>query len=157
MLSHPQVNSQEGIPPFVRAFLEIVEIPWRDYAPEIGFPLVVLNGDDDTIATVEQSREILALLDAAPSAELYIAQRDCYGYPCISPNHGAPLDKIQGLPAHLRIFSISGELDGLDWRYYFAGLDALMDGWRQGLPFDLGSWSNGRIVKPVLQESNTAE
>lgn len=153
ILSHPQVNSQEGIPAFVRAFLEIIEIPWRDYAPSISFPVLILNGDEDTIATVEQSRDVLSLLLSAPGRELYIAQRDCYGYPCMSPNHGAPLDKIQGLPAHLKLFSVSGELDGLDWRYYFAALDAVMDGWRQSLPIDLGAWSNGRRVKPVLLET----
>ena len=152
VLSHPQVNAQEGIPAFVRYFLKIIEIPWRDYAPAIHFPVIVLNGDEDTIATVEQSREILSLLTSAPTAELYIAQRDCYGYPCVSPNHGGPLDKIQGLPAHLKLFSVSGELDGLDWRYYFAGMDAVLAGWRQDLPFDLGYWSNGRPVKPVLVE-----
>ncbi|MCP5018789.1 MAG: alpha/beta fold hydrolase [Ketobacter sp.] len=152
VLSHPQVNAQEGIPAFVRAFLEIIEIPWREYAPDIAFPVVILNGDVDTIAPLEQSREILAALASAPSRELYIAQRDRYGYPSISPNHGAPLDKIQGLPAHFRIFSVSGELDGLDWRYYFAGLDAVMAGWRVAIPFDLGVWSNGRPVKPLLTE-----
>lgn len=154
VLSHPQVNAQEGIPSFVRAFLEIIEIPWRDYAPEITFPVVIFNGDIDTIATVEQSREVLAALVSAPSRELYIAQRDRYGYPSISPNHGAPLDKIQGLPAHFRIFSVSGELDGLDWRYYFAGLDAVMAGWHVAIPFDLGTWSNGRPVKPPLVEQS---
>lgn len=153
VLSHPQVNAQEGIPPFVRAWLDIVEIPWRDYAPLIACPVVILNGDEDTIAPLEQSREILSLLHASTSRALYIAQRDRYGYPYISPNHGAPLDKIQGLPAHLKIFSVSGELDGLDWRYYFAGLDAVMAGWRVDLPFDLGQWSNGRPVKPLLVES----
>ena len=153
VLSHPQVNAQEGIPSFVRIFLRILEIPWRDYAPDISYPVIILNGDEDTIATVEQSREILSLLTSAPTAELYIAQRDCYGYPCVSPNHGGPLDKIQGLPAHLKLFSVSGELDGLDWRYYFAGMDAVLAGWRQDLPFDLGTWSNGRPVKPVLVES----
>ncbi|MEE2732418.1 MAG: alpha/beta fold hydrolase [Pseudomonadota bacterium] len=157
VLVHPQVNSQEGIPAFVRAFLNIIEIPWRDYAPYIDFPVVILNGDEDTIATVEQSREILSLLSAVPSAELYIAQRDCFGYPCVSPNHGGPLDKIQGLPAHLKLFSVSGELDSLDWRYYFAGLDAVMAGWRQQLPFDPGHWSNGRPIKPVLVEALSSE
>jgi hypothetical protein len=28
-----------------------------------------------------------------------------------------------------------------------------MDGYRSGLPFDLGSWSNGRPVKPVLERT----
>lgn len=152
VLSHPQVNAQEGIPSFVRVFLKIIEIPWRDFAPAISAPVVILNGDEDTIATVEQSREILASLTSAPSAELYIAQRDRYGYPAISPNHGAPLDDIKGLPNHFKIFSITSELDGLDWRYYFAGLDAVMAGWRQDIPFDLGAWSNGRPVKPLLIE-----
>jgi len=153
MLAHPQVNSQEGIPSFVQTFIRIIEIPWRDYAGEIRFPVVILNGDVDTIATVEQSREILSRLQSAPSKELYIARRDCYGYPCLVPNHGAALDQIPPLPPHLQFFSISAELDALDWRYYFAGLDALLDGWRTDLPFDPGYWSNGQPVLPPLQES----
>lgn len=151
VLSHPQVNAQEGMPPFVRAFLKIIEIPWRDYAPSISAPVIILNGYEDTIAPVSQSEEILSLLQSVPSKVLYVAQRDAYGYPKISPNHGAPLDDIKGLPDHLKFFNISGELDALDYRYYFAGLDAVMDGWRDELPFDLGTWSNGRAVKPVLQ------
>src|SRR5690606_32331756 len=94
--------------------------------------------------------EILSLLTAAPSKVLYVAQRDCFGYPCVSPNHGAPLDAVWGLPPHLKLVGISGELDVLDWRFYFAGLDAVMDGLRTDLPFDLGTWSNGRPLKPVL-------
>ena len=151
VLSHPQVNSQEGIPPFVQGMLKIIEIPWRDYAPAITAPVIILSGNDDTIATVAQSEDILSLLDNAPSKVLYVAQKDSYGRPKISPNHGAPLDDIKGLPDHLKFFSISGELDALDYRYYFAGLDAVMDGGRDGLVFDMGAWSNGRAVKPVLQ------
>ncbi len=152
MLSHPQVNSQEGIPSFVKSFLKIVEIPWRDYAPAITAPVVILNGNEDTIAPVSQSVEILSYLEQAPSKVLYVAQRDAYGYPKLSPNHGAPLDDIKGLPDHLKFFNISGELDALDYRYYFFGLDAVMDGWHDDLAFDLGTWSNGRPVKPVLQQ-----
>lgn len=153
VLSHPQVNSQEGIPPFVQSFLKIIEIPWREYAASITAPVIILNGDEDIIAPVSQSEEILSLVTAAPSAVLYVAQRDRYGYPFISPNHGAPLDAIPGLPPHLKVSGVSAELDVLDWRFYFAGLDAVMDGYRSGLPFDLGNWSNGRPVKPVLERT----
>lgn len=149
VLSHPQVNSQEGIPPFVRALLTIVEIPWREYAPAITEPVVILNGDEDRIAPLGQSEEILSLLQSAPSKVLYVAQRDCFGYPCVSPNHGAPLDVVWGLPPYLKLFGMSGELDGLDGRFYFAALDAVMEGQYRNLAFDLGSWSNGRPVRSV--------
>ena len=119
--------------------------------PAVSAPVVILNGNDDSIATVAQSEDILSLLDSVPSKVLYVAQKDTYGRPKISPNHGAPLDDIKGLPDHLKFFNISGELDVLDYRYYFAGLDAVMDGGRDGLVFDLGTWSNGRPVKPVLE------
>lgn len=150
VLSHPQVNSQEGIPPFVKAFLTIVEIPWRDYAPSITAPVVILNGNEDRIAPLSQSEDILSLLQAAPSKALYVAQRDCYGYPCVSPNHGAPLDVVKGLPPHLKLFGMSGELDGLDGRFYFAALDAVMAGHYSGLTFDMGAWSNGRAVRGII-------
>ncbi|MEZ5504562.1 MAG: alpha/beta fold hydrolase [Gammaproteobacteria bacterium] len=127
--------------------------PWREYAASITAPVIILNGDEDIIAPVSQSEEILSLVTAAPSAVLYVAQRDRYGYPFISPNHGAPLDAIPGLPPHLKVSGVSAELDVLDWRFYFAGLDAVMDGYRSGLPFDLGNWSNGRPVKPVLERT----
>lgn len=151
VLSHPQVNAQDGIPPFVKGLLQIIEIPWREYAPAITAPVIILNGNEDTIAPVSQSEEILSLLSAAPSKVLYVAQRDCFGYPCVSPNHGAPLDAVQGLPPHLKIVGVSAELNALDWRFYFAGLDAVMAGVFTGLSFDLGRWSNGRPVKPVIE------
>lgn len=151
VLSHPQVESQQGIPPFVQGMLKIIEIPWRDTAPAITAPVIILNGNEDSIAPISQSEAILAQLENAPSKVLYVAQRDPYGHPNISPNHGAPLDDIRGLPNHLKFFNISGELDALDYRFYFAGLDAVMDGWRDELPFDPGTWSNGRPLKPVLQ------
>ena len=151
VLSHPEVDSQQGIPPFVKSLLHIIEIPWRDYAPAINVPVIILNGTDDHIAPVSQSKAIMALLTSAPSKVLYVAQHDGHGYPPLSPNHGAPLDVVWGLPPHLRIFGISGELDALDWRYYFAALDAVMDGWRDQLPFNMGMWSDGVPVRPVQE------
>lgn len=147
VLSHPQVNSQEGIPSFVKGWLKIIEIPWQDMAPAISVPVVILNGEDDHLAPVSQSQKILSLLTAAPSKVLYVARHDGYGLPTLSPNHGAPLDDIKGLPDHLKFFGISGERDALDYRFYFAGLDAVMDGGYDALPFDMGTWSNGHPAK----------
>ena len=151
MLSHPQVDSSAGMPAFVAAFVKIEEIPWRDYVGDIDVPVVILNGDEDTIAPISQSEEILAGLTSSPHAQLYVAQGDDYGRPRISPNHGAPLDAIFGLPPHLKIFGISGEMNMLDWRYYFAGLDGFMWEPTGELEFDLGQWSDGTEVLPVLR------
>lgn len=149
VLSHPQVNASAGMPDFVKAFVKVIEIPWQDYAPDISAPVVILNGVEDTIATTSQSEEIYRLLIKSPQLRYYVAQSDGYGYPPVSPNHGAPLDVIVGLPPHLKIFTISGELDVLDWRFYFTALDAVMDGWPGELPFQLGEWSDGTPLRPV--------
>lgn len=160
MLSHPQVDSSAGMPEFVKQLVKVKDIPWRKYAMDIDVPVVILNGDEDNIAPISQSVEIVENLMSSPVVDLYVAQADRYGWPRISPNHGAPLDFINGLPAHLKFFGVSGELDALDWRFYFAALDQFM--WYPSglLEFDLGAWSDGTELLPVKRfspGSNTFE
>ncbi len=153
LLSHPQVDSSAGMPDFVRDLVKVKDIPWQEFAPDISAPVVILNGVEDQIAPITQSEDVLAHLDSNLQKAFYVAQSDRYGYPRLSPNHGAPLNEIKGLPAHLKIFGISGELDALDWRFYWVGLDAVMDGLLAGIPFDMGYWSDGTPALPIL-ESN---
>lgn len=149
VLSHPQVNAQEGIPDFVLTFLNIIEIPWRSYASSITSTVVILNGTEDEIAPISQSKEILSLLSSDLRKVLYIAKRDNHGSPNLAPNHGSALDGIPIIPANTMLFSVSLELNMLDWRYYFAGLDAVMAGHLEDIPFDLGTWSDGKAVIPI--------
>lgn len=148
ILSHAQVDANAGMPDFVKNLVQIVEIPWREYAPEIDVPVIILNGEEDDIAPISQSDEIYSLLHSAPDVQFYVAPSDRYGYPRISPNHGAPMDEIIGLPPHLKIFGISGELNVLDWRFYFAALDAVMVS-DEKIPFAMGQWSDGTEVLPI--------
>lgn len=151
LLSHPQVDSSAGMPDFVKAFVKVKDIPWRDYVGSINVPVVILNGEEDSIAPVNQSEKIYALLESVPTKSFYFAQSDRYGYPRLAPNHGSPLNNISGLPPHLKIFGVSGELDTLDWRFYYAALDAMLDDQVTQLMFDMGAWSNGTAAKPILE------
>ncbi|MCG8669201.1 MAG: hypothetical protein MI867_07280 [Pseudomonadales bacterium] len=150
ILSHAQVDANAGMPEFVKQIVKIIEIPWKDHAPSITAPVLILNGEEDEIAPIYQSDEIYLSLTSAPSVRYYIAPSDTYGYPRLSPNHGAPLDFIAGLPPHLKIFGVSGELDTFDWRFYFTALDAVMDS-QLDIDFDLGQWSDGTPVNPILE------
>lgn len=149
VLSHAQVDAAAGMPDFVKQLVKVIEIPWRDYAPAIDVPVLILNGEEDTIALPSQSEEIFHALTGAPRVDYYFAPSDRYGYPDISPNHGAPLDVIQGLPPHLKIFDVSGELNALDYRFYFAALDAVLAGWQGEIPFAMGQWSDGTPVNGI--------
>lgn len=153
VLSHAQVDASAGMPEFVKRLVKVIEIPWREYAGEIDVPVLILNGEEDTIAPPSQSEEIFQRLTGSPAVAFYLALTDRYGYPDISPNHGAPLDVIQGLPPHLKIFAVSGELNALDFRFYFAALDAVMAGWQGALPFDMGFWSDGTPVNGIQLRS----
>lgn len=62
VLSHAQVDTSAGMPDFVQKLVKIVEIPWREYALDIDIPVLILNGEEDTIALPSQSEEIFSRL-----------------------------------------------------------------------------------------------
>ena len=102
----------------------------------------MLWGNDDTdIAPFSQQQEAFSLMINAPAKVLYAAQSDKHGEPVLSASHGAPCqlpDKKTGEPQE----------DAIDFRYYYAGLDAALDG-QSSVAFDMGLWSDGTPVKPV--------
>lgn len=149
VLAHPAFDGSAGQPAFVRALVKIDPIQWQETAQHITSPVTILHGEDDKVAPLAQSELFVAQLQTqgVPYA-VYKAVRDGYGNPNLSPNHGGPCDRINPLPANLKFFGISFELNALDYRYYFAGLDAVMAGYGDApLSFDMGAWSNGRAVK----------
>jgi fermentation-respiration switch protein FrsA (DUF1100 family) len=152
VLAHPALDSNAGLPPFVQKLVKIKQIDWQTTAQSISAPVTFLHGAPDTIAPVSQSEALAALLRSRGIEHvLYVAKRDGYGRPSLSPNHGAPLDALPPVPSHLRVFGVSFELNALDYRYYFAGLDAVMDGAGAAVPFDFGTWSNGRqVLQPAV-------
>ncbi|HET8708595.1 MAG TPA: hypothetical protein VFM46_19970 [Pseudomonadales bacterium] len=156
MLEHAEVDSAAGLPPFVKPLVHVKEIPFAapGYADAIDWPVVILTGENDTIATVAQQDKIFSCLTGKKS--YYIAHVDAHGKPLISPNHGGPLGQVKPLPPHKRIVSgISLETDMLDWRYYAAGIDAVMSGVTD-IPFDFGQWSDGVAVIPPSKIESVA-
>lgn len=151
-LAHPALDSTAGMPPFVRKLVKIKPIDWQEGAGYISAPVTFLHGVDDNIAPLAQSQQLAAVLAARGIPfVLYKAVPDGYGRPRLSPNHGAPLDALNPIPSNLKFFGISFEFNALDSRYYFAGLDAVMDGKGDAVPFDFGTWSNGRpVIPPVV-------
>jgi alpha-beta hydrolase superfamily lysophospholipase len=154
VLAHPAFDSQAGQPAFVRALVKIDPIKWQETSHAITAPVTILHGEDDKIAPIAQSELFVAQLQTLgiPYA-LYKAVRDNYGNPNLSPNHCAPCDKISPIPTNVKFIGLSFEVNALDYRYYFAALDAIVAGQGEGpLSFDMGTWSNGRAVKmPQLE------
>ncbi len=149
ILEHAEVDSSAGLPPFVKPLVHVTEIPFAapGYADSIDWPVIIVTGENDTIATVTQQNKIFSCLSGVKS--YYIAHKDTHGTPLISPNHGGPLGELKPLPPHVPIVSgISLEDDSLDWRYYEAAIDAVMSGTVTDIPFDFGKWSDGVDVIP---------
>lgn len=149
VLAHPAFDSSAGQPAFVKKLVKIDPIKWQETSQHITAPVTILHGEEDKIAPLAQSELFVTQLQQRGIPyTVYNALRDGYGEPDLSPNHGAPCDRLSPLPANLKLFGISFELNALDWRYYFAGLDAIMAGYGNApLPFDMGTWSNGRAAK----------
>lgn len=149
VLAHPAFDSQAGQPAFVQALVKIDPIKWQETSHAITAPVTILHGEDDKIAPITQSELFVAQLQAQGIPfQLYKALRDTYGNPNLSPNHCAPCDKLNPVPSNLKLFGVSFELNALDYRYYFAAMDAIVAGQGEGpLLFDMGTWSNGRAVK----------
>jgi len=157
VLAHAQVDSAAGLPPFVKPLVNVKEIPFTapGYADAVDWPVVIVTGENDNIATVAQQDKIFSCLNG-PKA-YYIAHVDRHGSPLISPNHGGPLGGLKPLPPNRPIVSgISLEDDALDVRYYFAALDAVMHGVTD-IAFDFGEWSDGVAVIPPTRVDSVQE
>lgn len=144
VLSSPQPAGYEAIPRFVTTvffflFGEGIDVP--SLAPQTTFPIAVLYASDDDIAPLTDVWPAYQLLGSSVKA-IYEAQSDSHGRPAINANHSVALsssarDKGQ---------------DTLDWRYLWSGLDQVMHGKTvTTLQFDMGSWSDGIPVKPVIR------
>ena len=125
-------------------------IDWRAAAPATTAPTVLLTGSADTIAPPAQSVDLYGALTGAASRALYQATADPYGEPDLDADHMAPIQDDGGLPTFLMdLLGGDGEEDAVDFRYYYAALDAVLAGQRR-LTFDLGTWSDGRPVAAPL-------
>jgi hypothetical protein len=144
-------DSTQGIPDFTKPFIKIIPVDWKSYAHEVDVPSVVLTGDQDTISGVGQATDMYNELTSAPSRVLYCLQTDKHGAPSLMADHNASMCRFPPcLNWVLKSVGGDAEVDATDYRFYWAALDAMLAG--QPKPtFNMGVWSDGVPVKPVLQ------
>lgn len=132
VLTNGSLESDDSIPDDV----PIVVLEWRPYAEAITVPLFFLTGEEDPL-NVDSLLGYDAAINA-PVKGVYMAVTDDYGDPDLVADHVAPL-------------ASKGNVDALDYRYYYAGLDAVLAG-ETSLQFEMGSWSDGTPVKGIRRE-----
>lgn len=142
-LANPSLDAGSAIPSFVRGLVRITPIDIAATARAHTVRTIILTGDQDTIAKPAESLTLAGLMTAAPSKVVYQARSDATGSPAIKADHMAPIQDDGWLPSFLAdLFGGTGEQDTLDWRVYYAALDANLAG-QATLTFDMGTWSNG--------------
>jgi dienelactone hydrolase len=154
LLSHPKPDLKCGMPAFVRRLVEIKELPWRQLAKGVTGRVMILGGEDDKISTPSEMSTIPPYLENAESVAVYIAKADSHAEERLSADHMNPVTNA-GLFKHLdwMMRDMGGKitLNTYDYRYYFAGLDALLNG-HQDFVFDMGTWSDGHPFAQVNRE-----
>lgn len=148
VLANPCLDASEGNP----VPIPIKEIDYQSRAPLTTCRVIILTGDDDTIAPSHQAVAAYDALINAASRVVYQFRTDAYGRPDLKADHNAGMTNSGFIPSGLMEFIAGGDgnLDALDWRGYWAALDATMDG-QTDVTFDMGSWSNGTPVLPPVQ------
>jgi len=147
VLANPNTdpNAAGGLQP------DITALDYVAMAPASTCPVIIQATDHDTIAPVQQQIDAYNALINAPAKVLYKFQEDCYGSPNLEGDHMAPITDDGIIPSWaMNMFGGDGEEDSVDWRFYWAAMDAALAG-NNTLTFNMGTWSNGTPVKPVLQ------
>ena len=152
VLASPCLDNTEGMPGFVADMMEGLITP-LDYAalgPATTCPVSILWGNEDDLATKAQMLAVADALENAESVNIYTARSDDYGDPDLNADHMACAQDDGWMPSLLmEMFGGDCEEDALDFRYFYAGLDQALDG-VMDMSFDMGSWSDGEEVIPVL-------
>lgn len=116
-------------------------------ASAITGPVIILGGNQDDIAPLNQQIDAYNALTNASSRRLYYMHGDWEGDPNLDADHMAPCTDMgllsSGLLALLGMGDI--EYDALDYRYYQATMDAVLDG-QTSMTFNMGTWSDGTPV-----------
>jgi hypothetical protein len=136
------MDPSTGIPAFVIDRVTRIDYTDTAYGPEVSVPVIMLWGNSDTdIAPFSQQQEAYGLLAHAPSKVLYAVRSDKHGLPQLSASHAAPIQMLNERTGQ-------AQQDALDYRFYYAALDAALDG-RDTVSFSMGNWSDGTPVKKV--------
>ena len=137
------------------SFVSVTPIDWQADAPATTARTIILTGDGDTIAPSSESVGLFQALTGASSRIVYQAHTDDHGSPGLDADHMSPIQSSGGIPNFLlQFFGGNAEQDAMDWRYYWAALDANLDGQRT-VTHDLGTWSDGvPVTAPTVLASD---
>jgi len=140
VLANANLDPSTGIPAFVLDMYEFTFLDYTSKASATTRPVIILWGDNDrSMAPYDQQEDAYDLLINAASKVIYTAQTDKHGYPPLIADHGAAVQPYEPDGSGI-------EEDALDFRYFYAALDG-----QNTLSFDMGSWEDGKPVKPILQ------
>lgn len=111
-------------------------------------PAILLAGGSDSIAPTDSSVFPLyqyGLINTQLKT-LYEAYTDEHGEPALEADHMASIQDDGWMPGFIMdILGGDGEEDAMDYRYYWAAMDAVLDD-QAALPFDMGAWSDDEPV-----------
>jgi len=154
--------SMDAIPSFVRdLFLgDMVMLDYASMAPQITCPVILIGGNDDTIATPEHISNAYRALTNASTKVYYQYPTDTYGSPDLESDHVAPCQDDGAIPGWLlNLMTSMGfsafEEDSVDYRIHWAAVDAALDG-QVRVTFDRGKWSDNTAVKPAKTAVDSA-
>ncbi len=129
--------------------LFINQIDYRQKADMITCPVFILTGNDDTIAPDWTAVSGFNEIENALTSVLYRFNTDSYGSPTLRGDHMACITDDGWMPSWMMtLFGGDGEVDAVDYRYYWAALDAALNDEHE-VVFDMGKWSDGKPVKAV--------
>ena len=155
VMTHPNI-SNDAIPQFVRDLFMggFVELPFETMAQDITCPVIIIGGQNDTIAKPEHVQQVYDSLTDAISKVYYEFIDDAYGKAALQSDHMAACQDDGIIPGWL--LDLVGksmgfgamEEDAIDYRIHYAAVDAALD-CKTSLQFDMGKWSDGTSVEPV--------
>ncbi|PTV95523.1 hypothetical protein C8J27_104159 [Rhodobacter aestuarii] len=116
-------------------------------------PVAILHGADDWIVPKEHWQAPFGWI-ATPHKKMFLSQSDRHGCPGLFANHEQATDDTSFFRPWLATLLLDGvgSVDTLDYAYLWRGLDQVVaQGVRADqLTFDMGQWSDGRAVAPIL-------
>jgi dienelactone hydrolase len=153
VVANPKLELKYGLPEIVKKMIRVRELPWREVGSGVKGHVMVLGGSDDKMVQVHELEEIRHYLKNAASVSMYTAHSDEHSPEKISPDHFTPMTNA-GIFKHLNwlmdFFGGKIVLDTYDFRFYFAGLDAMIHNNPQFMP-NLGHWSDGHPFGKVVR------
>lgn len=129
--------------------LFINQIDYRQKADAITCPIIILTGNDDTIAPDWTAVAGFNEVENAFTRVLYRFNTDNHGSPTLKGDHMVCISDDGWMPSWMMtLFGGDGEVDAVDYRYYWAALDAALNNEHE-VPFNMGKWSDGTPVNHV--------